>query len=417
VNEPTSSSRFQPLRSQPLRSLIESRRWLVILAVAGTLLRFALIVQTLHNQRFYDEIDYDHIGVSVWHGHGFMDHTIGLPEPDHYTAYRAPAQPVFIALVYSVTGRQPVFVEVCQALLLATLPFLCSRVGRALGLSALAANIGATLAAFHPLLGYASSTLYPTAITTVALTFGLWACFEAIQRNRASWAIGAGIAFGIAGTATTTFAPIAFLAAVIVVFKRRVKLAILIAFFGLAPVLSWMIRNKIVMHDFTVATNGGYNLELGANDDATPRSGNWITLYPNWALGEVKADQLLKEQAVAWIHAHPARYAELSVLRGLAVFDSVGRPKTQGVNSGRLAQIAGWALLPVVLLGVAGLILRWRHPIAWLTAGALGLVILSSALTLAKPRFRLPIDPLLCVFAMSAVVRIRRPESPTNKVV
>ena len=87
------------------------------------------------------------------------------------------------------------------------------------------------------------------------------------------------------------------------------------------------------------------------------------------------------------------------------------------MNSGRLAQIAGWALLPVVLLGVAGLILRWRHPIAWLTAGALGLVILSSALTLAKPRFRLPIDPLLCVFAMSAVVRIRRAESPTNKVV
>jgi hypothetical protein len=188
------------------------------------------------------------------------------------------------------------------------------------------------------------------------------------------------------------------------------KLAILIALFGLAPVLAWMVRNKIVLHEFTVATNGGYNLELGANDEATPRSGNWITLYPRWELGEVKADQLLKEQAVAWIHAHPARYAELSVLRALAVFDSVGKPKTQGVNSGHLAQLVGWSLLPVVLLGTAGLILRWRHPIAWLTAAALGLVILSSSLTLAKPRFRLPIDPLLCVFAISAVVSIQRPD-------
>ncbi len=409
MNQAASSPRFQPLRL-----LIESRRWLIILAVAGTLFRFVLIVQTLHNGRFYDEVDYDHIAVSILQGHGFMDHTIGLPEPDHYTAYRAPAQPVFIALIYRVTGRQPVLVEVFQALLLATLPFLCSRIGRSLGLSALAANIGATLAAFHPALDYASSTLYPTALTTVALTFAILACFESIRRNRVSWAIGAGIAFGIAGTATTTFAPIAFLAALIVAFKRRIKLAILIALFGLAPVLTWMVRNKIVMHDFTVATNGGYNLELGANDEATPRSGNWITLYPRWELGEVKADQLLKEQAVAWIHAHPARYAELSVLRALAVFDSVGKPKTQGVNSGRLAQIVGWALLPVVLLGVAGLILRWRHPIAWLTGAALGLVILSSALTLAKPRFRLPIDPLLCVFAISAVASIPRPTSPAS---
>lgn len=409
MNQAASSPRFQPLRL-----LIESRRWLIILAVAGTLFRFVLIVQTLHNGRFYDEVDYDHIGVSILQGHGFMDHAIGFPEPDHYTAYRAPAQPVFIALVYRITGRQPVFVEVFQALLLATLPFLCSRIGRSLGLSALAANIGATLAAFHPALDYASSTLYPTALTTVALTFAILACFESIRRNRVYWAIGAGIAFGIAGTATTTFAPIAFLAALIVAFKRRMKLAILIALFGLAPVLTWMVRNKIVMHDFTVATNGGYNLELGANDEATPRSGNWITLYPRWELGEVKADQLLKEQAVAWIHAHPARYAELSVLRALAVFDSVGKPKTQGVNSGRLAQIIGWAMLPVVLLGVAGLILRWRHPIAWLTAAALGLVILSSALTLAKPRFRLPIDPLLCVFAISAVASFRRPTSPAS---
>ncbi|MFY9937451.1 MAG: hypothetical protein WAK33_11280 [Silvibacterium sp.] len=409
MNKTTSSLRFQPLRS-----LIESRRWLVILAVAGTLLRFALIVQTLHNGRFYDEIDYDHIGVSVLQGHGFMDHTIGISEPDSYTAFRAPAQPVLIALVYRVTGRQPVFVEVFQALLLAALPFLCSGIGRILGLSPLAANIGATLAAFHPVLDYASSTLYPTTLTTVALTFGIWACWESIQRNRASWAIGAGIALGIAGAATTTFAPIPFLAAVIVAFRRRMKLAILIALFGLAPVLTWMVRNKLVLHDFTVATNGGYNLKLGANDDATPRSGNWITLYPPWELGEIKADQLLRDQAMAWIHAHPARYAELTVLRALAVFDSVGKPRTQGLNSGRLAQIAGWALLPVVLLGVAGLILRWRHPVAWLTAAALGLVILSSALTLAKPRFRLPIDPLLCVFAMSTVASIRRPQAGTK---
>jgi hypothetical protein len=100
----------------------------------------------------------------------------------------------------------------------------------------------------------------------------------------------------------------------------------------------------------------------------------------------------------------------------LAVFDSVGKPRTQGVNSGRLAQIAGYALLPVVLLGFAGLFLRWKHPIAWLTAAALGLVILSSAMTLAKPRFRLPVDPVLCAFAMTSVVWLRDRVAPRHQV-
>jgi hypothetical protein len=398
VTQPTSS----------LRALLESHRWLIILAVLGTLLRFGLIAQTLHNERFYDEVDYNHIGISVAHGHGFMDQLPGIPGPDHFTAFRAPGQPVFLALIYTLFGPHPVAVEVVQAILLAGLPFLCSRLGIILGLSPLAANLGATLAAFHPVLAYASTTLYPTVLTTVALTTGIWLCWEAVQRNRALWAVIAGIALGIAAAATTTFAPVAGLAAVIIALKRRFKLAVLIALFGLAPSLVWMARNEVVLHDFTLATNGGYNLELGANDEATPRSGNWITLYPHWELGEVRADQLLREQAVAWIHTHHTRYVELSVLRAVAVFDSVGKPKTQGVNSGHLAQLVGYALLPVVLLGTAGLFLYWRNLFAWLTAAALALIIVSSAATLAKPRFRLPVDPALCVFAVAAVAAIQR---------
>jgi hypothetical protein len=242
----------------------------------------------------------------------------------------------------------------------------------------------------------------------------IWLCWKSIERDRAGWAIAAGLACGVAGATTTTFAPFAFFAAVIIAFRRRLRMAVLVALFGLAPALAWMIRNEIVLHDFTLATNGGYNLELGANDQATPRSGNWIDPQLDWSVGEVRFDRNLRDQAKAWIHAHPARYAELSILRAAAVFDSVGRPRTQGVNSGRLAEIVGWALLPVVLLGVAGLILRWRHPIAWLTAAALGLVVLSSALTLAKPRFRLPIDPMLCVFAMSAAASIKHRALPSG---
>jgi hypothetical protein len=398
VNQPTP-------RVQLLRSLIESRRWLVILALLGTLLRFALIAKT-PPEHFLDEVIYDSIGVSVSHGLGFKDTT-------GFFAYRAPGQGAFIGLIFTLVGHRPYAVEIAGAMMLAGLPFLCSRMGRILGLSPLAANLGATLAAFHPGITYASTTLYPTVLTTITLTLAIWLCWESIERDRAGWAIAAGLACGLAGAATTTFAPFAFFAAVIIAFRRRFSMAVLVALFGLAPALAWMIRNEIVLHDFTLATNGGYNLELGANDQATPRSGNWIDPQLDWSVGEVRFDRNLRDQAKTWIRAHPARYAELSILRALAVFDSVGKPRTQGVNSGRLAQIVGWALLPVVLLGVAGLILRCRHPIAWLTAAALGLVVLSSALTLAKPRFRLPIDPMLCVFAMSTAVSIKHRSLPS----
>ena len=379
---------------------LRSDRWLWLLAIAGTLLRLALIFGTRHHDRFYDEQDYDNIGVSIAHGLGFKNITF-------YTAYRAPGQLVFAGMIYAIFGHHPIIVEIAEALLLAVLPFLCARVGRALGLSALQANLGATLAAFHPALAYASTTLYPTALTTVALTAGVWFCWQAMQRNRMGPAIWAGIAFGIAGSATTTFAPLAFLAAIVVAApKRQFKIAALVLVVGMAPALAWMIRNQIVLHDFAIATNGGYNLQLGANDEATPRSGNWVELTPDWTKGEVYLDHEETKEAKAWIRAHPGRYAELVALRAIAVFDSEGKPKTEGLHSSRLAQIAAWSLLPVMIFGVIGLIVYRRHVLTWLTLAALGLVILSSAATIAKPRFRFPCDPLLCIFAVGGVARI-----------
>jgi hypothetical protein len=373
--------------------------WLWFLAIAGTLLRLGLVFGTRHHDRFYDELDYDNIGLAVSQGLGFKNFT-------YYTAYRAPGQLVFVGMIYAIFGHHPMVVEIAEALLLAVLPFVCAKMGRALGLSPLLANIAATIAAFHPALAYASTTLYPTVLTTTALTAGVWLCWLSIQRNRAGIAVWAGVALGIAGAATTTFAPVAFLAAVVIAWKRRFKVALLVLVVGMAPALAWMIRNEIVLHDFTIATNGGYNLQLGANDQATPRSGNWVELTPDWTKGEVYLDREEAKEAKAWIHTHRGRYAELVVLRAIMVFDSAGKPKTEGLHSGKLAMIAAWSLLPVMIFGVIGLVVFWRHTLTWLTLAALGLVILSSAATIAKPRFRFPCDPLLCVFAVGGAARV-----------
>lgn len=389
----------RPLLFWPI-AVLRGYGWLWFLAIAGTLLRLALVLGTRHQTGFYDELDYDKIGTSIEHGLGFR---IG----DLYTAYRPPAQPYLIGIVYAIFGHQPLIVKILEALMLAVLPFVCRRLGDALGLSPVAANLGATFVAFHPGLAYTSTTLYPTILTTTALTVGIWICWLAMRRNRSVLAIAAGLILGLAGAATSTFALAAFLAAIVIAWKKRFKVAAVVLIVGMAPALLWMVRNKIVMDDFAIATNGGQNLELGANDEATPRSGNWIDAKGDPTKGEVYLDR--EEQALAkqWIHQHPGRYAELAVLRALAVFDSEGKPRTtQGLHTGKLAHIAAWSLLPIMILGVFGLMVYWQNSLTWLTLAALGLVILSSAATIAKPRFRFPCDPLLCVFAVAGAARL-----------
>jgi hypothetical protein len=385
--------------TRQMYSIIQSRWFLPAVAIVAVLLRLSLIFVT-HNFKtavFADEIDYMNIGISVAQGKGFIKDGI------HYTAYRPPAQSLMIAFLFRTVGQSLLLVKIVEALLLVAIPFVCFRIGRLLGLSVVAANIGAALATLHPALAYASSTLYPTVLTAVALTLGVWLCSIAIEKNGLGPAIGAGLAFGVAGSATTTFAPLAVIAGAIMLLKRSYRSALIVGLLGTLPVVLWMARNDHVMGRFTVATNGGYNLYLGANDLATPMSGNWIDphLYNEYRIGELAVDDNYKAIATDWIRQHPARWSELAIARSVAVFDSVGNPRTQGLHSGLAGHLIGWMMLPVVVFGVLGLIVCYKHPLAWLTLAALFLIVASSAATITKPRFRFPCDPLLAEFSIA----------------
>jgi hypothetical protein len=386
-------------------SILENRWFIPGLAIGGTLVRFALIYYMfIHgNQPFYDELNYDHIATSVSLGHGYIQFG------DHYSAYRAPAQPLFLALLFRLWGHYLILAKIIEAILLAALPFICARVGRSLGLGIGASNVGAALATFHPGLNYASTTIYPTILTTVGLTLGVWLCSRLIREADLGRSLSAGLSLGVAGSATTTFAPLAFLAALIMILKKSYRSAIVVGLVGTIPIIAWMARNEAVMGKFTVATNGGYNLYLGANDSATPMSGNWVEPHASneYDRGEIAVDEDYQSHAVQWIRAHPAHWLQLSLARAVLVFDSVGNARTQGLHSGVLGHLVGWLLLPIILLGVVGLGFSFKHPLAWFTIAALSLVIISSAATIVKPRFRFPCDPLLCEFAVVGFLELK----------
>lgn len=371
----------------------------------GLLLRLVLLFfVSRHKTVFLDELDYDTIAVSLLKKHQYF--MILGP-----TAFRPPAEPFFIAAVYATIGQAHQIVPLLHAVFLTAVPFLCAALGRRMGLSLWAANTGALIASLHPGLAYAATTLYPTALTAVALTAGLLCSSIAAENDCKAESVKGGLALGLAGSLTTTFVPLPLLAAAYCIWKRKMRAAVIIGILGMTPALIWLIRNDIVFGEFTIATNGGMNLYLGANDDATPLSGNWVRYMPPFDPGltiadEVALDHMYQRYAKAWIHAHPARYAWLCVERGVMVIDSVGRPKTGGIHSGLGEKVVGWSMLPLTLLSLVGLWFQRRKPASFFTASALLLIAASSAFTLVKARFRFPLDPALDVFAVAAIAGI-----------
>jgi hypothetical protein len=130
--------------------------------------------------------------------------------------------------------------------------------------------------------------------------------------------------------------------------------------------------------------------------------------------GEMAANKAEEEYATSWIKTHEAKWIELCVERAALIVDSVGKPATRGMHDSVAARVIGWAMLPLVLAGIVGLVMYWRLPASWFTAAALLLVMVSSAMTIVKPRFRFPCDPLLGVFAAATIAagwKRVRPES------
>jgi 4-amino-4-deoxy-L-arabinose transferase-like glycosyltransferase len=379
---------------------ILSRDWIlplaIILAAFG---RLILILVSGRQLRFYDESEYWSIAQQIASGHGFR--LFG-----HLTAYRPPAMPYFLALGMMLGISHYWVFALANAALLCALPLLVYQAARDLKLGKPLATLAALLVAFHPGLNYAATTIYPTTITAVSLTLAALLAVRAISRNSAWVGVLSGLAAALAASATTVFAPYGLILAFVALVQRRQQVALLVAVTSMLPVGVWIIRNHIYVHTDGLATNGGFNMELGANDQAEPRSGNLIRpdITPEESYGdEVVWDRDHRARARAWIAAHPARYTDLALLRALAVFDSVGRPATPGLHNSLGARLVGWAMLPLILLGLLGLFRYRSCPLAWVTAGALFLVMLSSGLTIVKPRFRFPCDPLLMVFAAGAI--------------
>jgi hypothetical protein len=402
------------------------RRELGVLAAAiavGIGIRLAYVLLTHDHMLSGDEADYDSMGRFAADGHflwGTSPYGIA-----HATFWKAPGYAAWVGLIYAVFGKDPDAALVVQAVVLAPLSIGATwLLGRrlftpAVGLAA------ACVVAVYPNAWQFEVRLFSESIVT-PLTLGVLVAVLAADvvgvRRALLVGVGLGLALLVRPSSVLLVPPIAVMwwgRPSVRAGLGRIAATLLAAVLVVTP---WALRNHHLDPDHFVPISAQSAAAYGVfNDDAahdadhpwawrpqTRRDTDMLTA-PH-SDGDIYAT--LSHRVVEYVRAHPSSVPKAFFYNGIlrlwdlrSPTDALAEVAPQG-RTGWVAK-AGLAMYwPLLALALAGTALLWR-------AGRRRLVLALAALALATSvvyigdaftRYRAPLEPLIAVLAMSAVV-------------
>jgi 4-amino-4-deoxy-L-arabinose transferase-like glycosyltransferase len=395
------------------------RRALVALVLAGIAVRLLYVLLTRDHTLAGDEADYDSMARFAADGHFLWGTSpYGIP---HATFWKAPGYAAWLGVLYAVLGKDPDAALVVQAVVLAPLTIgLTWLLGRrlftpAVGLAA------AGVVALYPNAWQFEVRLFPEAIAT-PLTLGLLVVVlgarEASLRRAALVGVGLGLLLLVRPSSLFLIPPIA-----VMWWGRggaaRVALALVAAVVVIVP---WSLRNHHVDPEHFVpisaqsaALYGVFN-DDAANDEHAPWAWRYRTARDADLFARPHSDgeiyATLNRRSIDYIKAHPSSVPKAFFYNGVLRLWDLRSPRTvlaEVEPQGRTRSVAAiglamyWPLLALALGGVAGL---WRAGRRRLVLAIAALVLATSVVYTADAftRYRAPLEPLIAVLAMSAVV-------------
>ncbi|MBY6539473.1 hypothetical protein HQ325_12390 [Rhodococcus sp. BP-349] len=383
---------------------------------AFLLVAVALVAYALHMSRqplrYVDEQQYLDIARSLADGSGFS--IDGRP-----SAYRPPAWPLLLSIFVAVGVDGTVLILVSAVAMIAgaaVAGFLCARLaGSPHGYWASVAIL------LYPLDFYTAATLYPQALATL-LILVLWVVVSAAGDRgvRAlSWRVAAVVGLVMAALALSvpTMVFTAGLVGVWLVIQQRgnrVRFTAITLLFFVIPVALWAARNDDVLGaPVLFSTTSGENLVIGNNSSATGSSGVDI-VYPPEAippddLTEVERDSYFRDAATDWILAHPSEAFGLYLDKVVNYFAPYNEPTTAARGSDAQKWVATIAFGAIVIGTVTRIALRRRVPLAPSEWVFLGIFVANApfmALFFTRTRFRQPLDSILIIEAVVALVAL-----------
>lgn len=375
---------------------------LVGLAIALRLLASLFVPMVLES----DARAYWTMAVSFADGNGLVDTFANR-------AYYSGGYPLVLGSLFAVFGESLVLVLGLNILLGGISVYLLYRTGRSLfgphgGL--LAAGLWAV---FPPALLCATQVGKENLMIPLMLGLAWTAVAWPRARHRLPLAVLGGVltgALAVVGMTGSTLG--AALAAVILVSGRNwrerlghVSMLVLAGFLTAAP---WLYRNVQVVGAPVLNTNGGFNLYLGNNPAATgyfvsisetPFAADWHRIRKEE--GELAADKAARRKALSFIKDHPMESIALALKRSALFWEF---PTIRGVEpSGKVEALTriAWFVLYLVICSLSLAALRlWG--IAWPLFLSIGLYAAIHVPFYVMSRYRLPIEPLLCLLAAGA---------------
>jgi hypothetical protein len=408
--------------------------WLLLIIVLALAARLAVVLVLGDGANpisgAFDQYSYDALAQRVAAGHSFSFPTAWYPftQPDEPTAHWSYAYTLYLAVVYAAVGHYPIIARLIQVLLSAIGLWLTFRIGRRLfgervGLAA------AALAAFYAYFVFFAAALMTQTFYIIALLAAMDVTLQLIDRSRWRRWLALGLALGLATLLRQTvliFAPL-LLAWIWWRLRHTEDHAqstdaralrsgglqssvagplLCLAVIALC-VLPFTVYNYRTFNDFLLLnSNGGYWLYSSNHpDQGASFDGNYAAPLPEALRGlpEPAIDRALYRQGLQFIVDDPKRFLLLSMSRIGSYYWLL--PSGASSLASNLGRVLSFTLyLPFMLYGLYLSRRRWRDCVPlYLYVGFDATLCL---LTWAAPRYRLPSDALLMIFAGLAVVTL-----------
>ncbi|MEA1907574.1 MAG: glycosyltransferase family 39 protein [Euryarchaeota archaeon] len=383
---------------------------------------YVIIFQTMI---FSDASAYNTMAIGLISGNGYGG---GI------SSYWPPGQPFFLAAIYTVFGYSPQMACIFQAVISSLTCIVIYYIGKMV--------FGRKVGAISGLI----AALYPTFIifcgdlrseTLFIFLSGLSVLFllRTLDDFSARSISIAGVSFGLAMLVRPAIMGLAPLVCIWIVLsskdrKKNLMRSITFCIVLMAVISPWMIRNYNVHHQFVlVSTNGGVNLWLGNNADATGMACNYLKnetmLWTIWNTSddEVEREKLFYEKGFLFIRENPIDVLRLDIKKfsylwgfplhffGMHLNDMFINPipKWLFIVLAPLTILPYIALLPLAIIGVV-FYQNWNKS-TYLLILIIFYYTLIHSVILAETRYHLQIIPYLIVFAAYGICKLNNVRS------
>jgi 4-amino-4-deoxy-L-arabinose transferase-like glycosyltransferase len=400
---------------------IKHKQLLTLIVVAAVLIRIVIALfmgdQVTVLPGIHDQVSYDALADSLLDGRGysFTRNWYPFTPANTPTAHWSFVYPLYLAGIYAVTGYHPLLARLLQgAVGGALLCFLVYKIGRRV-VNEDTGLVGAGLAAVYGYFIYYNVALMTETFFIVLVLLILYLSLELKENPTAiSW-VGLGLSLGLASLLRQTvllFVPFLLFWLFLELRARGIRwwyftVPVVVIILLISP---WTLRNYRVYHHFLLLnSNAGYALYASNNPNLGTdwRNDEVVVPVPEELAGqnEAELDRALTQRGIEFILADPKRYLGLTLDKSLEYFRFW--PSGESSRISNLNRVLSFGLyMPFMLLGLGFSVSRWRNfvPLYLFIVIHTGIHLLSWP----SPRYRLPVDAVLMVFAGLTLIELTK---------